>query len=507
MRDFFRLGSVFVPLMVILPAFGVNTAIADDQHLGVSTCAGSTCHGAPSNSKKTSGVVQNEYTIWQCQDKHAKAFDVLTGDLGKRIAKNMRIDPAEFEVIKTELDNRVADKGQNADCCASKGAAGSSAGPGIVKLAAENTAVFDPKGDRTHQASGCLDCHADNATNRGEYFHISDGVGCEACHGGAARWLGPHLSRPTPSEDPTKLDVLKGYGLKATETAAERAKICLACHLGDDEHRITHEMFGAGHPRLSFELQYFTLLQPAHFLVDDTYRKRKPNAAPPVQVWAVGQAMALEQMVSGLARSKRTAGGVFPELAFFNCQACHHPVDRIERPQDVRWVKRGLTDLDPGLPRFNDANAIMLRAVADGIAPSLRQSLDGGIRALHRAISMGDSNPSEAAASLERTAAELVAALGRHTISKPDMGAMIRALAQSSHEGNSSDYAFAEQATMAFRSIVYDLKTEGEIDESQFGALNQTVRDCLKAIEVQSAYRPETFDAAAQTLAQATRSW
>jgi hypothetical protein len=111
-----------------------------DIHLGVASCAGSTCHGATA-PWKGSNVLQNEYATWQRSDKHAKAYEVLLNDKSKRIAKNLGLKNA-------------------------------------------------------HTAAVCLDCHADNvpAKTRAKQFQISDGVGCEACHGGAMRWLGIHVS-------------------------------------------------------------------------------------------------------------------------------------------------------------------------------------------------------------------------------------------------------------------------------------------------------------------------
>ena len=42
---------------------------ADDTHLGVATCAGSTCHGAP-QPFDTSTVLQNEFVTWHREDRH-----------------------------------------------------------------------------------------------------------------------------------------------------------------------------------------------------------------------------------------------------------------------------------------------------------------------------------------------------------------------------------------------------------------------------------------------------
>ena len=181
-----RRYSLSLMVMVVLCLAGVgraqtSAATAADIHLGVATCAGGPCHGAASTTKKT-GVLQNEYLTWQVHDKHAKAYSVLEGDLGKRIAANLGIGPAT-------------------------------------------------------EAKQCLDCHADNVSPemRGVQFKISDGVGCESCHGGSQRWLGPHV---TGHVDHAAL--VKDDGLYPTDRPVDRAKLCLSCHLGDDTHVITH---------------------------------------------------------------------------------------------------------------------------------------------------------------------------------------------------------------------------------------------------------------------------
>src|SRR5260370_13684114 len=107
-----------------VPQFG------DGAHLGVTTCAGSTCHGAL-EPFRNSNVAQNEYVTWSQKDKHSKAYKILFDERSVRIARNLGLPNA-------------------------------------------NTAEI------------CLNCHADNPAHRGRQFQQSDGVGCEACHGGAA---------------------------------------------------------------------------------------------------------------------------------------------------------------------------------------------------------------------------------------------------------------------------------------------------------------------------------
>ena len=407
-------------------------ATAADIHLGVATCAGGPCHGAASTTKKN-GVLQNEYLTWQVHDKHAKAYTVLEGDLGKRIAANLGIGKAT-------------------------------------------------------EAKMCLDCHADNVPveRQGVQFKLSDGVGCEACHGAAQRWLGDHVTGKV-----SHADLVKNEGLYATDRPVDRAKLCLECHVGDDSHYITHKIMGAGHPRLSFELQTFTQIEPAHFVIDDVYRQRK-TVYKGAQFWAVGQAMALQKLVTGIAEDKHQ--GVFPELVYFDCDACHHATS------NLRWQKRASTGLGPGIPRFNDANAIMLRAIAGRVTPDLAKSLDADVRALHQALSAGVGNPGEVARRVQSDAEKIGDALAAHDFTKADMHEMAMAIVKASTDGDTSSYAGAEQATMAFASIIYTLNADGSVDAGVYGALKVALNQCYGAIQKEDSYDPVKFAAAAQAV-------
>lgn len=316
-------------LMIALAALGLADAAAQtlpskgpDMHLGVTSCGGSTCHGA-TQPVRGSQVLQNEYLIWQRQDKHAKAYAVLLEPRSQRIARNLGLPDA-------------------------------------------------------HTAKACLDCHSDNvaAELRGRQFQLSDGVGCEGCHGGGQRWLGPHVAGVSSTAELQKL------GLFPTEDPVARAQLCLSCHLGDETKFVTHRLMGAGHPRLSFELDTFTEIQPAHYQADDDYRKRKAVASG-VQTWAIGQAMAVSRTMTALADANRRMAGAFPELTFYDCHACHHPMS------NLRWQARESVGLGPGMIRFNDANMLMLRLLARRLAPEEATALTAQLRALHGAMSEG----------------------------------------------------------------------------------------------------------------------
>ena len=89
----------------------------------------------------------------------------------------------------------------------------------------------------------CLDCHADNVAveRRAKGFQLSDGVGCEACHGGAVNWLGQHISGAADHG----ANLLAG--MYPSEDPVARARLCLSCHFGTADRFITHRIMGAGH--------------------------------------------------------------------------------------------------------------------------------------------------------------------------------------------------------------------------------------------------------------------
>ena len=169
---------------------------------------------------------------------------------------------------------------------------------------------------------------ADNVAQdrRGPSFQIADGVGCEACHGGAQNWLGTHVSGVNHQAD-------IAAGMYPTDRPVERAERCMRCHIGDDKRFANHDIMGAGHPPLPFELATFSAIQPAHFTVDKDYveRKGKPND---IMFWAVGQAMDLHQRMDKVLDPNNAPKGANPELALFDCQACHHAMSQLQ------WQKR-----------------------------------------------------------------------------------------------------------------------------------------------------------------------
>ena len=404
----------------LLPQF------ADDLHLGVASCAGSTCHGSL-ETWKDSPVLQNEYNIWTRKDKHAKAYEVLLNAQSKRMARNLGLESA-------------------------------------------------------HTAKLCLDCHADHVGEelRGKRFQLSDGVGCEACHGGSIRWLGPHVSGKGSHKENIEL------GMYPTEDPVQRARLCLSCHYGNADKFVTHRILGAGHPRLSFELDTFTAIQPKHFVIDKDYRERK-TVWNGVQVWAIGQAMAVQQTLEGIMNPKLARSGPFPELAFYDCHACHHPMSQ------QRWTPREGTQLGPGVVRLNDAHLLMLRHLTLRIAPDLAALMRQKAIALHSAASNGQGSIVELAGELRAATDKVIAALAQHVFTAQDVEALLLSIVQEGIAGEYLDYAAAEQTTMAIAAIVNAQKEVGAPGDGQTEPLNAAVKQLYSLVESDEKYQPQQF--------------
>jgi hypothetical protein len=429
--------AVLVLILALLPTVAMPLDVphyGKATHLGVASCAGSTCHGA-SEPFKTSNVLQNEYITWQRHDPHAKAYRVLLNEQSQRIARNLGLPDA-------------------------------------------------------HTAKECLDCHADNveANRRGRQFQITDGVGCEACHGGGSTWLGIHISGAS-HEDNVKA------GLYPTDDPVARAELCLSCHYGNDRKFVSHRLMGAGHPRIGFELDTFTATQPAHFAIDKDYVERKGRQNS-VQVWAIGQAMALARTMDLMLDPNLGSAGLFPELVFFDCHACHHPMS------DLRWTARPSTGLGPGVIRLNDSNAIMLRVAAARTAPELGRALGERMRALHRAVLQNREEARRLAAEIRGLSRQLLDGFARRDFGADDMKALLAGLVAAGNAGDYFDYAAAEQATMAIGSILSAMKAGGHVGEEGFKRMNAALQRMHAAVAKDEAYRPATYRTALRDFEQ-----
>lgn len=430
-----RVLAIICFLSIASAALAADLPNADDhKHLGVATCASSVCHGSV-QAYENSRIQQNEFITWQTDrygNMHSKAYAKLLSDKGQSIAAKLGWGPAE-------------------------------------------------------EARECLQCHADYVPleQRGEEFQLDDGVGCEACHGGAGDYMETHTdksrSQASKAED----------GLFPTWQTENRAKLCLSCHLGDSERMMTHQIMGAGHPRLSFELDTFTFLQP-HHRVDEDYIDRK-GSVDNARDWAVGQALAASQMLELLQDAEHGWRGVFIEPVLLDCHSCHRRMDA------GRWQSRSGTGLGPGEMRLNDSNLIMLRLIAMAVDPELSARIKAQTVQLHQATTVNRQALMQAAGTLQATVRAVLPQLSRHAFSVSDLKKIFTQLQREADYGEILDYSAAEQAAMATVNLVTAYENTGVIPKA---SMESSIDQLFATVAREYDYDPGKFSVAMRALQQ-----
>lgn len=411
-----------LPTQAALPAPSPAATLPEShKSLGVGTCASSLCHGSI-EPWKDSAVLQNEYITWSRQDKHARAYSVLLNARSREIMK---------------------------------------------KLGSKQPA---------HEAKLCLDCHAHNppAAERGENFHVSDGVSCEACHGPSEGWIKTHVEPGATHARNV------AHGLIATDQDLTRARLCLSCHLGTQQKFVTHKIMAAGHPRMSFELDTFTHIEPPHFRIDDDWQKRK-GPSNGVRSWAMGQAVAAQELLA-LLQSPTGRDGLFPELSLFDCHSCHHEMS--DKRNTAARVGAG-----PGVVRLNDAGLLMLRQIVRRVEPQQAAEFSQQVTRLHEQVASG-SHALAQAGQVESMIAAMVPKIAAHPFSNSDLQAILIGLIDDGLAGQYTDYQGAEQAVMAMQSVA-DFMDRLRLLSAQ--SIRQPMQRLLAAVAHDEQYDPTVF--------------
>jgi hypothetical protein len=246
---------------------------------GVGSCTAAGCHGAGHPDR----IPKSEYNIWISQDRHARAYSILYDERSQRMTQ-----------LLSRLSNEPTPPApQNPRC-----------------LACHSMTYALP-----------LDPRVDV---------LSDGVGCEACHGPAEGWLAVHSEHRLSSQEKRQL------GMWDTDRLLVRTQICVRCHVGSPNHDVNHDLIAAGHPRLRFEMTSFSGMMPKHW-DENQDRARHPNFD--AQLWAVGQAATSQAALAQLA-SRAERGTNWPEFAEWSCAACHHDL-RGDETRQSRLAERG----------------------------------------------------------------------------------------------------------------------------------------------------------------------
>lgn len=241
--------------------------------LGAPSCASAACH----NQNLGKGIPFSEYTTWTGFDPHHKAYESLFSSRSDRMVKNLY-----------------------------------------------NTGVGSAASTQL-----CLNCHASNqgkSEHAGSGFTLTEGLGCESCHGAASGYLSEHYS--VKFKKLSSQEKEKEFGLTNTKDLSSRNKMCADCHVGNAKKgmEVNHDLIAAGHPRLNFELSAYSAQYPKHWKMSDEL-KRLPDFN--AKAWAIGQ---IENSKVALQLLEDRANGLhgvdgnktpWPEFTEFDCFSCH----------------------------------------------------------------------------------------------------------------------------------------------------------------------------------------
>jgi len=403
-----RAGLVGVTISIIalaVFAFGPSTSVMTDtahaqgvvakgnlKYTGNASCGASNCHG--STKPKAEYPRLNENIIWSTKDKHNKAYATLTNEKLKS-----GVSPSKMAKAMGIADATKSDK--------------------------------------------CLNCHAVNVPPnlRGPKFDITEGVGCDGCHGPAEKWLEPHAEKGWTHEKSVAV------GMYDTKNMLLRAERCVACHL-----QIEVDMVKAGHPDLlAFELATFSSNMPPHWRDKGTFAESR--------VWATGQAVSLREAALQLAN--RAKGGADQK----------HLDEAFGKVQGHGAVIAYATD-----------GGKAIQADVATLADQVKKGDKAGIQATATKIASAAGNEAKAAAGKEFDAAKTKAAMTGITADADKIGA--------------TGVRGAEQAAMALDRLynAYSKAPGQKADKAAGDALDKL----FGTIEDPAKYDAKAFSAAAK---------
>jgi hypothetical protein len=406
-------------------------AAADSAgYTGPGSCSSPTCHGGV-QPRDLNTVLQNEYSIWVVRDKHSHAFTNLTNPVGTRIAKIMGLPSADT-------------------------------------------------------APRCLACHALDVPGdqRARTFDLTDGVGCENCHGPASAWLGPHTTRGWKYEKSIEL------GLYDTRDLVKRSEKCLTCHLGTPEKTVDHELIAAGHPDLYFELDSFMSVMPPHWKEVDT----DPWFA--VRAMAVGQAVQLREQLRRVARESQ--GGIWPEYTELDCFACHH---NLTAAKDSWRQDRGYPGRRPGNPPFNLSRYVVFKHVIQDSDPGAVRDLEAGINQVYAGVTSLNSDRRQVAVeatSVSELAGNLAKRLNGMKFDQPQTLRLLKSIAADGDGIAEQGERAAEQATMALDSLFIAYTKNGKLGDD--AEIRASINGLFQQLDDPSLFNGFKFAAAMKSL-------
>lgn len=395
----------------------VQVATVTNKYMGVADCARCHLHPTPADEELgvTDFVLLTEYDTWSKRDKHSQAFEkMIASERTKHMERVLKID-----------------------------------------------ATKEPS---------CLACHAIRvgADEAETHFRVKDGVSCEACHGPASNWIDPHWK---PSWRDKTTAEKAALGMKDVRDSNVRAQLCLSCHMGDIDagKLVTHEMYAAGHPPLpGFELETFAAAMPPHWRrpweKTPTVQKQlgyQSETMPQSRLVLTDSLIALRQSALLLGQQAQNKMGNWPELALYDCQACHHEL------RSASWRQQRRLGGQPGRPSLH---AWPLALAEISVARSSRQpsSVLELLRPLTTSLDQQAFGKQKAVAkaAVKVTSAidDSLAQLAKQPLTTADARAILVSICSQAVDAP-LDYDSARQLAWAFRIIYAELRGSADMSE------------------------------------------
>lgn len=412
------------------------------KHLGVSSCAGSTCHGH--SVADGTPVRQDELRLWQEESSptgaHSRAYRVIQEPRGQGIIRRLGLDSA-----------------------------------GVQRE--------------------CLGCHASPGSTK-----VADGVDCETCHGAAGSWISTHYAVGATY----RRDVSQGMTDLVSPRA--RARACLDCHLSGDGagQFIYHRIMAAGHPRISFELDLFSTLQQ-HWDEDADYVQRKGARTNNMRMWAVGQAEAVNRSLALFTEPGKGMDGIFPEFTFYDCHSCHRAITDGDEAH-VTAVPNPGRPIHLGMPPYQDENIIMLIAAARVAAPDLAGPFEARSKAFHAAMGQGRAEAVTAAQALRQSANALADRFASADFSRAQTFQIMDTIASDAVATRFTDYEGSVQSVMAIDTLLNGMVNHGMVSAGAAGNLRIQINQAYAAVRDPNGYQPLAFRRALQGAVASIRS-
>jgi hypothetical protein len=263
-----------------------------------------------------------------------------------------------------------------------------------------------------------------------------------------------------------------------------RAKVCMDCHFGTDDSTVDHRLIGAGHPRLTYELDTYGILQPNHWEVDEDYVKRKApyNSA---RAWVYGQFARSKEMVAQMASTKRSKHGIMPELTLFNCYNCHHSL------KEDQWKSRSYGGR-PGELQLNVSSLQMLALALSVVAPAQADSFSAKIKQLPARLVKDGAN--DLIGSLKSDlSGSIQSAINSAKYDRATAKKLMAEIVSYSANTPSLPYEVAEQAAMAMCALSATIGSESKKYEKNIDAI-------YKSLEDEESFSPPSFTKAAKVM-------